>query len=177
MYYGRESRWYLILSHNRLSETLRLLTLLDFHIRSIWVGLSLHICLKLNTALFLFHASWLFGMRLLIHYEHLSLGWLLPPHRLQTTLRQRPAFRQTTDLRQGRQIGLIARPMHPSFIRLISGYWKQTALWWVATMKKNWFRPYVFCRIIPFICCWSLKLLFLSRANENRAVFYCLHYD
>ncbi len=158
-----------------------MLTLLDSQSQSIWVGLSLHICLKLNTALHLYHASWFLGTLLLIHYVYLSLSWLLPPQRLQTTLWQRPACRflrtTATDLRQQRQIPLIARPTHHSYIRPISGdCWREQLCgglpWW-----RNRFGPYVFCRIIPFICCRGYELLLLSKTNESRAVLCCLHYD
>lgn len=53
-----------------------MLTLLDSQSRSIWVGLSLHICLKLNTALLLYHASWFLGV-LLSHPLCISESWLI----------------------------------------------------------------------------------------------------
>lgn len=157
----------LILSSKRLSQTLqsskRVLTLLDFLSRSIWVGLSLHICLKLNTALLLYHASWLFGT--LSDYTMAKTSIQILTH-------------TTTDLRQQRQIVLIARPAHHSYIRPISRVRWRELLCGGLPQWRNWFGPYVFCRIIHFICCWGYELLLLlSRTYENRAVLCCLHYD
>lgn len=110
----------------------------------------------------------------------ISESWLIvatseaPDYTLTTCRFQRTT---ATDLRQQRQITLIARPTHHSYIRPISGDCWRERICGGPPSWKNRFGPYVFCRVIPFICCRGYELLLSSRTNENRAVLCCLHYD
>lgn len=112
----------------------------------------------------------------------ISESWLIvatseaPDYTLTTCRFQRTT---ATDLRQQRQIALIARPTHHSYIRPISGDCWRERIWGGPPSWGNRFGPYVFCRIIPLYVAGVMNYYY--RAGQTRtelsfAVFIMIYF-